>query len=739
MPKRYAAPLLLSICLAAQLAAQTGNQVDFRRDVWPIIRQNCIVCHGPDQQMNGFRLDRRSVAFRGGTRTVIVPGSAESSRLYLRLTGRQFGNRMPPTGPLSPEDIAVFRAWIDEGAPWPDDLANEHVPPPPGPKAVEMAAAFRAGQKPAADDAASLNLRGPGGATPFMYAALYADAATVARLLGKGADPNRHNDAGATALMWAAGSLEIARLLVEHGAAVNARSDDGRTPLAIASMQAGNAAVVKLLLDHGADPNPSRQSGAESLPLREAATAADPDIMKLLIDRGADIEASGGSALAAALAANCRRCVDLLAKGLDVTEYSTALLNVSVFGDAAAVKFTLDHHAEVNTQDVEGRTPLMFASNSDRLPLEAVKLLIDRGADVNARNLSGQTALDMARLHGDTPVVDLLVKSGAKASPAAPPALKTVESNTIAAAVERSLPLLQQADATFLQKSGCVSCHNQGLTAMALGVVRKQGFQVDEETAGFERRGTAAFEDLWRDRLLQGLAPGGVAYTLVGLDAVGYPPDFITDAVARDIKMRQLADGHWRPGCGGSRPPHCGAEITNTALSMRALRLYAPPSAKAEYAQAADRAAAWLAAAPPKTTEDRVFRLLGLAWAGQDRAATQKAMRELLDAQRSDGGWADLATLPSGPYSTGEALVALHQAGLAARDAAYQRGVAYLLKTQLTDGSWYAKTRSLAVQPYFDVGFPHGVDQWISACATSWATMALAWAADPAAAVAAAR
>jgi len=50
---------------------------------------------------------------------------------------------------------------------------------------------------------------------------------------------------------------------------------------------------------------------------------------------------------------------------------------------------------------------------------------------------------------------------------------------------------------------------------------------------------------------------------------------------------------------------------------------------------------------------------------------------------------------------------------------------AALLNTQMEDGSWYVKTRALAVQPYFDNGFPHGVDQWISAAGTSWATMAL--------------
>jgi hypothetical protein len=67
----------------------------------------------------------------------------------------------------------------------------------------------------------------------------------------------------------------------------------------------------------------------------------------------------------------------------------------------------------------------------------------------------------------------------------------------------------------------------------------------------------------------------------------------------------------------------------------------------------------------------------------------------------------------------------LQTAGLAPSDAAYKRAVGYLLNTQQEDGSWYVKTRALTFQPYFDAGFPHGFDQWISAAGSSWATMAL--------------
>src|SRR5260221_8027529 len=83
---RHSESVVLAACLfAATAAAETDSKVDFGRDVLPLIRQNCMTCHGPNVQMNNFRLDRRSTAMRGGTRSVIVPGSSDSSRLYLHV------------------------------------------------------------------------------------------------------------------------------------------------------------------------------------------------------------------------------------------------------------------------------------------------------------------------------------------------------------------------------------------------------------------------------------------------------------------------------------------------------------------------------------------------------------------------------------------------------------------------------------------------------------------------------
>src|SRR5688572_22761934 len=131
-------------------AAQTPATIDFVRDVQPIFRQHCVGCHGPTQQMNGFRLDRRRDAMRGGTVAVIGPGNSAGSRLYLRLAGdRTGGTQMPPTGALKPEQIAVVKAWIDQGAEWPDEVAGDTAVVAPDPIAERLNDALRRGDRAA--------------------------------------------------------------------------------------------------------------------------------------------------------------------------------------------------------------------------------------------------------------------------------------------------------------------------------------------------------------------------------------------------------------------------------------------------------------------------------------------------------------------------------------------------------------------------------------------------------------
>ena len=170
----------------------------------------------------------------------------------------------------------------------------------------------------------------------------------------------------------------------------------------------------------------------------------------------------------------------------------------------------LDHGADVNAVDPLGRTPLMYAAASDLLPLDVVKLLVERGADINAKDShklsgdSGLTALDIARLHGETPVVEYLVKSGAKGAAPGVPALKARSANTIQSAIQASLPLIQRADASFVPKAACVSCHNNSFAAMAVSAARKSGFQVDEKTAAQQVKANVFGLEKLRDYLHQG-------------------------------------------------------------------------------------------------------------------------------------------------------------------------------------------------------------------------------------------
>jgi len=122
------------------------------------------------------------------------------------------------------------------------------------------------------------------------------------------------------------------------------------------------------------------------------------------------------------------------------------------------------------------------------------------------------------------------------------------------------------------------------------------------------------------------------------------------------------------------------------------------------------------------------MQLLGMKWGGVDPKSLQAQLKQLAALQRTDGGWAQTADLSSDAYATGQALYTMHEMGVPASDPAYQHGVEYLLRTQLKDGSWHVASRALKFQPYFQSGFPHDHDQWISSASTAWAVMALSYA-----------
>ena len=722
--------VILWACLGGELlAAQSTEKIDFGRDVQPILREHCFGCHGPSQQMRGLRLDQRRAAMPnrvGANGASIIPGNSAASPLYLKLTAPRQGLQMPPAGPLNGAQIITIRSWIDEGAYWPDALAGEAAAPAPDSQATRIMEALHNGgrqvfTKLLREHPEAVNRSGTGGFTPLMYAVLYGDANSVRLLLERGADPNLRNLSKASALMYAVDDPDKTRLLLDRGAEANARSDEGQTPLLIAAAGHANAsAVVQLLLDHGADVKTTSPTGGTVL--ATAGFSGNKQLLELLLERGAE---RTPLPLAQAVQSACLPCVELLMKFAGQQDLNAALTSAVRSGDVPLARMLLDRGAKAAANMVS-----TLALLPELPPLDLVKVLLERGADIQASTNAGGTVLDLSRRQGKTKLVEILEDAGAKSGPnSVLPTFEPSPASSPRAAIERSLPALQRADAAFLSKAGCVSCHNNSLTAMAMAAARKSKLPVNEQIAQAQLRQIAAFLDSNRERALQGLGvPGAIdtaGYTLLGMVAENYPPDATTDGWARYLKNSQENDGHWR--IRAQRPPIESSDIQATATALRAIQIYGPKSKRDEYDKSVQLAARWIELAQPLTTEDRAFRILGLQWAGGRRETIKKAAADLLTSQRPDGGWGQLSTLASDAYATGQALVALKaSATLEPSSPVYQKGIRFLMNSQLTDGSWYVRTRTLPAQRYFDSEFPHESDQFISAAATNWAVMALA-------------
>jgi hypothetical protein len=215
-------------------------------------------------------------------------------------------------------------------------------------------------------------------------------------------------------------------------------------------------------------------------------------------------------------------------------------------------------------------------------------------------------------------------------------------------------------------------------------------------------------------------------YTLLSLAAADHPANRATDALVFNILAQQLRDGRWHVG-GVPRPPMGDGDVSRTALALRAMQRYGYPGRSTEMHDRIARGMAWLRSVKPVTAEDHSFRLLGLKWGGASTGSLQREVRDIVARQRADGGWAQRPEMESDACATGLTLVALIQGGgLTGTNEAVRRATHYLLATQTADGSWHVRSRSPKFQPYFDGGFPHEHDQWISAMATGWATTALA-------------
>ncbi|HSY18332.1 MAG TPA: c-type cytochrome domain-containing protein [Candidatus Acidoferrales bacterium] len=115
----------------SKLPPPATNRIDFTRDIRPILETSCLRCHGPENQKSHFRLDNRPSALKGGDQGVdILPGNSAKSPL-IHFTARLVeDSEMPPLGkgtPLTPVQVSLLRAWIDQGAVWDTASQSNHL------------------------------------------------------------------------------------------------------------------------------------------------------------------------------------------------------------------------------------------------------------------------------------------------------------------------------------------------------------------------------------------------------------------------------------------------------------------------------------------------------------------------------------------------------------------------------------------------------------------------------------
>jgi len=619
----------------------------------------------------------------------------------------------------------------------------------------------------ALDKGASANARDDKGNTPLMLAAVYGDTACMKLLLERGATVNVTNAEGATPLMRAAHDYNKVRLLIERGAEVNGRSALGNTALMLAARPVNSHRAVKLLLERGADAKATNNWGATTL--MSAAAGGDLESVRLLIQHGANPNALPmadpvsfvfNGARSPLMWATYRDDIPmiktLITAGADINAeglLGTPLEQAAWHDCTDTCKFLLEHGAKPNyVSHFDTFTALHWAASTESGDPRMVKLLLAHGANPNHGGGEGveafvnvdQTPLMLARRRGDTPILAALLAAGATnetpdtISDATPPARALpvrLDLETVHSAIARAVAPLQvssiESKKTFVSHAShqdCISCHQQDLPLAAISLARKQHVPVDtdaeKELINIMRGGELPLIEMDWQALFHPDPAYSKGYLLLGFDAADLPASDFTDAWVHHVAVIQDEDGHWPNNL--PRPPIQSGDVGATALAIHALQKYPLPGRKAEFTERVDRARKWLRNAKADHTDAEAYQILGLAWAGESKRPIQSLAKALLTEQRADGGWAQLPTLKSDAYATGQAIYALCVgAGIPVNDPAIQRARKYLLATQLEDGTWHVRRRAFPFQPTMRASFPHGRDGWISAAATSWAVMAL--------------
>ncbi len=243
----------------------------------------------------------------------------------------------------------------------------------------------------------------------------------------RGLDPNSATKGGTTALMMAMPDVEKAKLLLDRGASINARSKTRYSALLVAAQYSGSSPVMRMLLDRGAEVRPAKGEGAplfNATALGLSLMSGNADLVRRFLAKGDKLDDKfiflglfPGTAVTAPIGFDDTATISaLLDAGLPVNFADPDNDDLTLLGSAVLANRTnlarllISRGAKVDAADKKGMTPLLYAASIDFGDSGMIDLLLKSGADKQARSKEGLTALDLAKKYNHTHLLASLAR-----------------------------------------------------------------------------------------------------------------------------------------------------------------------------------------------------------------------------------------------------------------------------------------------------------------------------------------